>query len=65
MMSTMSKHDLARQIARGEYVVDPHAVADAMLRRGVPSLVLVAPQPDDRSVVRVEQDEAEPGADVA
>ena len=56
MMSTLSKHDLARLIARGEYVVDTHAVADAMLRRGVPSLMLVAPQPVDRTVVRVEQD---------
>ena len=65
MMSTMSKDAIARAIARGEYVVDTHAVADAMLRRGVPSLMLVAPQPVDRSVVRVEQDEAEPGADVA
>ena len=32
MMSTMSKDALARLIARGEYVVDPHAVAEAMLR---------------------------------
>ena len=26
--------DLKQRIAAGEYVVDPHAVADAMLRRG-------------------------------
>jgi hypothetical protein len=26
--------ELARQISAGEYVVDPHAVAAAMLRRG-------------------------------
>jgi hypothetical protein len=67
MMSTMSKDGLARQIARGEYVVDVHAVAEAMLGRpgGVPSLVLVAPQSLDRATLRVEQDEAAPGADVA
>ncbi len=56
MMSTRSKDALARQIARGEYVVDTQAVAAAMIRRsgGSPSLVLVAPQPLDRAAVRVE-----------
>jgi hypothetical protein len=65
MMSTMSKDALAQAIARGEYVVDTHAVAEAMLRRGSPSLVLVAAQPLDRPTVLVEQDESAPGADVA
>ena len=66
MMSTRSKEALARLIARGEYVVDAHAVAEAMLRRGCPSsLVLVAPQPLDRAPVRVDQDEPAPGADLA
>jgi hypothetical protein len=67
MMSTSSKDAVARLIARGEYVVDTHAVAEAMLRRsgGSPSLVLVPAQPLDRQPVRVEQDDAPPGADVA
>jgi hypothetical protein len=66
MMSTMSKDALARLIARGEYVVDTHAVADAMLERGaLLSLVLVAPQALDRAPVSIEQDDAAPGADVA
>jgi hypothetical protein len=65
VMSTMSKDALARLIARGEYVVDTHAVAEAMLRHGAPSLVLVPAQPLDRAAVGVEQDEAAPGADVA
>jgi hypothetical protein len=65
VMSTMSKDALARLIARGEYVVDTHAVAEAMLRHGSPSLVLVPAQPLDRAAVGVEQDEAAPGADVA
>ena len=67
MMSTSSKDALARLIARGEYVIDTHAVAEAMLRRsgGSPSLVLVAPQSLDRPAVRVDQDDAAPGADVA
>ena len=67
MMSTLSKDAIARQIARGEYVVDTRAVAAAMLSRsdGLRSLVLVSPQPLDRQPARVEQDEAAPGADVA
>jgi hypothetical protein len=67
MMSTSSKDALARLIARGEYVVDTHAVAEAILRRwgGAPSRVLVAPQSLDPPSVRVQQDDAAPGADVA
>jgi hypothetical protein len=67
MMSTMSKDALARLIARGEYVVDVHAVAEAMLRHsgGRASLVLVSPQPLDGATLGVEQDDAVPGADVA
>ena len=54
MMSTMSKDALARAIARGEYVVDAHAVAEAMLRRWRRrSAVLVPAQPLDRPAVRV------------
>jgi hypothetical protein len=55
---------LADQIARGEYVVDPHAVAEAMLRADL-SLVLEAPHALERPPGGVEQDEPLPGADVA
>jgi hypothetical protein len=65
MMSTMSKDALARAIERGEYVVDTRAVAEAMLRRGAPSFVLVPAQPLDWPAVRVEQDDAPPEAGVA
>jgi Anti-sigma-28 factor, FlgM len=64
-MSSMSKDALARAIAQGEYVVDAHAVAEAMLRRGSPLAVLVPAQPLDRPAAGVEQDDALPGADVA
>jgi hypothetical protein len=64
-MSSMSKDALARAIAQGEYVVDPHAVAAAMLRRGSPLAVLVPAQPLDRLATGVEQDDPAPGADVA
>jgi hypothetical protein len=62
-MSSMSKDALARAIA--QYVVDAHAVAEAMLRRGSPLAVLVPAQPLDRPATGVEQDEPVPGADVA
>jgi Anti-sigma-28 factor, FlgM len=55
---------LAQQIARGEYVIDPHAVAEAMLKADF-SAVLEAPQAVDGASGRVEQDEAAPGSDLA
>ena len=61
----MSKDALAKAIASGEYAVDPHAVAEAMLKRGALSAVLVPAQPADRPAGGVEQDEPLPGADVA
>ena len=61
----MSKDALAKAIARGEYAVDPHAIAEAMLKRGALSAVLVPAQPVDRPAAGVEQDEPVPDADVA
>ena len=71
----MDKGELAKAIERGEYQVDPHAVAEAMVRsqwastrlgrvRSRPS-VLEAGKPLDRLPVRVEQDEPAPDADLA
>jgi hypothetical protein len=60
----VSKEALAQQIARGEYVIDPHAVAEAMLKSDF-SAVLVAPQPLDGPPARVEQDEPAAGPDLA
>ena len=67
MMSTSSKDALARQIELGEYVVDVHAVAEAMVQRAAlaDSAVLVAPQALHRTPVGAEQDEAAAGDDVA
>jgi hypothetical protein len=52
--------ELADAIRRGEYHVDPHAVADAMLRS-----MLEAGKPLDRPPVGVEQDEPTAGKDLA
>ena len=57
------KEELARRIASGEYEVDPHAVAEAMLKRN-PSM-LVPAQPLDRPAVGVEEDEPAPDPDPA
>jgi hypothetical protein len=58
---------LARQVKRGEYVVNADAVAAAVLRRwrGERSAVLVAPKPFERSSVRVQQHEPGTGRDLA
>jgi Anti-sigma-28 factor, FlgM len=58
---------LAERIARGEYEVDPKAVAEAMLRRGFAggSLVLVPAEPRDGAAVGAAQDDPAPGGDAA
>jgi hypothetical protein len=59
--------DLAARIARGGYVVDPEAVAEAIIRRWQSgwSLVLVPPEPIDRDAVLAEEDESVAGVDLA
>jgi Anti-sigma-28 factor, FlgM len=58
---------LAERIARGEYVVDAEAVAEAMLRRGFSgsSLVLVPAEVPDRTTVGAREHEPAPGGDAA
>jgi hypothetical protein len=56
--------ELARRIRSGEYVVDPHAVAEAIIRRGglddaEPSAVLEAAK-RDRPPARSEELESGP-----
>jgi len=59
--------DLAGRIARGGYVVDPEAVAEAIIRRWQSgwSLVLVPPEPDDGEPVLADEDETAAGVDLA
>jgi hypothetical protein len=52
--------ELADAIRRGEYEVDPQAVAEAMVRS-----MLEAGKPLDRPSVGVEQDEPAAGPDLA
>jgi hypothetical protein len=62
-----TQSELAERIARGEYVVDAEAVAEAMIERWrrQPSLVLVAPQPLDDPSIRADEGEPVTRRDVA
>jgi Anti-sigma-28 factor, FlgM len=58
--------ELAERIARGEYVVDAEAVAEAMMRRWrEPSVVLVAAQALDGPAIGADEDEPAAGGDLA
>ncbi len=74
LFATMDGVDpaLLKALEEGSYVVDPHAVAEAMLRRRERlaearrlSEVLVAAQIDERAVRPADLDEPASGADVA
>jgi hypothetical protein len=59
--------EFAARIARGDYVVDAEAVAEAVLRRwrrGT-SLMLVASEPLDPPAVRADEDEPAAGDGLA
>ena len=59
------ENDLVARLARGEYVIEPHRVAEAMLRRrGRGLLMLVPTQVDDRPV-RGPEDDPGPGLSAA
>jgi hypothetical protein len=61
MMNSTIDASLVDRVRRGEYEVNAHAVAEAMIRRwNSTSFVLVAPQALDEPAVR--SDEGEPGA---
>jgi hypothetical protein len=74
LFSTMDNVDpaLVKALDEGTYVVDPHAVAEAILRRHERlaearrlSAVLVAAQVDDPAVGGAQPREGSAGADVA
>ncbi len=66
----MDRAELMRQVRAGEYVVDPYAVAGAMLgRRSIREALLsdrvLEPGDLDRAPVRTDEPDARPGADPA
>ena len=64
MMGMEADPSLGERIARGEYVVDPHAVAEAMLKR-LRSGVFVAPEVVDRPAVAPDEEKPLAGDDLA
>jgi hypothetical protein len=74
LFATMNRVDpaLRKALETGTYVVDPYAVAEAMLRRREQvaearrlTQVLVATEIDDSAVHRADLDDPAAGADVA
>jgi hypothetical protein len=66
----MDRSELMRQIRAGEYVVDPHAVAGAMLSRGplrdiLMSSEVLEPREGDRLSPGADEPHARPGLDPA
>ena len=57
--------DLVSRVARGEYVIDTHRVAEAMLRRRGRGLLMLVPTEVDRSATRGPQDDPGPGLSAA
>ena len=66
-MVAASLDELAERIARGEYVIDADAVAEAMVRRwrAEPSFVLVAGEPLDGPPVGADKDKPAADGDLA
>jgi hypothetical protein len=66
IVSTTIDATLVERLRRGEYDVDAHAVADAIVRRWrSTSLVLVAAQALDGPAVAADEGEPEAGPDLA
>jgi hypothetical protein len=66
MVSTTIDATLVERVRRGEYEVDPDAVAGAMIRRWkTMSFVLVAAQALDEPAVRADEREPHTSSDVA
>jgi hypothetical protein len=66
VLGTMDKEELMRKVRAGEYVVDPHAVADAMLGRSfvrqalMGSSEVLEPADVDRAPARSDEPDALP-----
>jgi hypothetical protein len=57
--------DLASRLARGEYVIDTHRVAEAMLRKRGAGLLVLVPPDVQRPAVSQSEDDSGPGFDAA
>jgi hypothetical protein len=65
MMNTTIDERLVDRVRRGDYEVDAHAVAEAMIRRwSGASVVLIAGQALDEPAVGSDERESDPGPDI-
>jgi hypothetical protein len=66
MVSTTIDAGLVERVRRGDYEVDAHAVAEAMIRRWkAMSFVLIAAQALDEPAVGPDEGKSEPGPSLA
>ena len=57
--------DLVSRVARGEYVVDTHQVAEAMIRRRGRGLLMLISAEVERPVITGPEDDSGPGLSAA
>ena len=59
------ENDLLSRVTRGEYVIDTHRVAEAMLRKRGRGLLMLVPSDVERSSGGGPKDDSGPGLDAA
>ena len=59
------ENDLVARVARGEYVIEPHRVAEAMLRKRGRGLLMLVPTQLDSSTAGGPEDDPTPGLNAA
>ena len=59
------ENDLGSRVARGEYVIDNHRVAEAMLRRRGAGLLVLVPNDVKRPAAYGPEDDPGPGLSAA
>ena len=57
--------ELISRVTRGEYVIDTHRVAEAMLRKRGTGLLMLVPAEVERPAVGEGEDDPGPGLDAA
>ena len=59
------ENDLVARVSRGEYVIDTHRVAEAMIRRRGCGLLMLVPNEVERPSVGGPEDDPGPGLSAA
>ena len=64
-LAVKRENDLGSRVARGEYVIDTHRVAEAMLRKRGRGLLMLVPTEDERSPGGGPENDPGPGLSAA